>query len=150
MNLNIWGDSQICFRVPLSDSEDSTGNKDKDESADVGLLKFIENIRKVVDGNSKDVAFSEGLEALKVLPPKKIEQIALEELSIIKKNRKEYGELYFDTNELMSEPFTTEREKKFESYPFKRKVKKPYPIKIKTKAMTKDMFLSTSGAKHIP
>ena len=106
MNLNIWGDSQICIRVPLSDSEDSTGNKD------VGLLKFIENIRKVVDGNSKDVAFSEELEALKVLSPKKIEQIASEELSMIKKNRKEYGELYFYTNELMFGPLTTECEKK--------------------------------------
>ena len=105
MNLNIWGDSQICIRVLLSDSEDSTGNKD------VGLLKFIENIRKVVDGNSKDVAFSEGLEALKVLSPKKIEQIASEELSMTKKNRKEYGELYFYTNELMFGPPITEGEK---------------------------------------
>ena len=39
-------------------------------------------------------------------------------------------------------PLTTEREKKFESYPFKRKVKEPYPIKIKPKAMMKDMFIS--------
>ena len=47
----------------------------------VALLKFIENNgeclrRKVVDGNSKDVVFSKRLEALKVLPSKKIEQIA--------------------------------------------------------------------------
>ena len=32
--------------------------------------------------------------------------------------------------------------KKKESYPFKLKVKEPYQIKIKPKAMTKDMFLS--------
>ena len=38
-------------------------------------------------------------------------------------------------------PLTTEREKKFESYPFKCKVKEPYPIKIKPKAMTKSMFI---------
>ena len=39
-------------------------------------------------------------------------------------------------------PLTTERKKKFESYPFKRKVKEPYPTKIKPKAMTNDMFIS--------
>ena len=31
--------------------------------------------------------------------------------------------------------------KKIESYPFKLKVKEPYPIKIKPKTMTKDMFI---------
>ena len=77
-----------------------------------------EYLKKIVDGTSKDVVFSERLEAL-VLPSKKIEQIALEGLSIIEKNRKEYGELYFYANELMFGPLTTEREKKFESYPFK-------------------------------
>ena len=65
-----------------------------------------------MDGTSKDVVFSERLEALKVLPSKKIEQITSEELSIIEKNRKEYGELYFYTNELMFGPLTTECEKK--------------------------------------
>ena len=65
-----------------------------------------------MDGTSKDVVFSERLETLKVLPSKKIEQIASEELSIIEKNRKEYGQLYFYTNELMFGPLTTEREKK--------------------------------------
>ena len=65
-----------------------------------------------MDGTSKDVVFSERLEALKVLPSKKIEQIASEELSIIEKNRKEYGELYFYTIELMFGFLTTEREKK--------------------------------------
>ena len=65
-----------------------------------------------MDGTSKDVVFSERLEALKVLPSKKIEQIASQELSIIEKNKKEYGQLYFYTNELMSERLTTEREKK--------------------------------------
>ena len=78
-----------------------------------------EYLKKIVDGTSKDVVFSERLEALQVLPSKKIEQIALEGLSIIEKNRKEYGELYFYANELMFGPLTTEREKKFESYPFK-------------------------------
>ena len=82
----------------------------------MALLKFIENnreyLRKVVDGTSKDVVFSERLEALKVLPSKKIEQIASEELSITEKNRKEYGELYFYTNELRFGTLTTEREKK--------------------------------------
>ena len=48
----------------------------------------------------------------RVLPSKKIEQIASEELIIIEKNRKEYGQLYFYTNELMFGPLTTEREKK--------------------------------------
>ena len=100
----------------LTDSEDSTENEDKDESSNVALLKFIENngeyLRKVVDGTSKDVVFSERLEALTVLPSKKIEQIASEELSIIEKNRKEYGQLYFYTNELMFGLLTTEREKK--------------------------------------
>ena len=65
-----------------------------------------------MDGTSKDVVFSERLEALKVLPSKKIEQIASKELSIIEKNRKEHGELYFYTNELMFGPLTTECEKK--------------------------------------
>ena len=130
----------------LTDSEDSTENEDKDESSNVALLKFIENsgeyLRKVVDGTSKDVLFSERLEALKVLPSKKIEQIASKELSIIEKNRKEYGQLHFYTNELMFGPLTTEREKKIESYPFKVKVKESYPIKIKPRAMTKETFIS--------
>ena len=98
-----------------SDSENSTENEDKDESLNVALLKFIENngeyLRKVADGTSKDVVFSDRLEALKVLPSKKIEQIASEELSIIEKNRKKYGELYFYTNKLMFRPLTTKREK---------------------------------------
>ena len=98
-----------------------------------------------MDGTSKAVAYSENLVALKVLPSKKIEQIASEQLRIIEKNRKEYGELYFCINELMFWPITTEREKKkkeVESFPFNRNVKEPYPIKIKPKAMTKDMFIS--------
>ena len=94
-----------------------------------------------MDGTSKDVAFSDRLEALKVLPPKKIEQIASEKLSTIEKNRKEYGKLYFYTNKLNFGPLTTEREQKFESYQFKGKVKEPYPIKIKPKTLTKDMFI---------
>ena len=65
-----------------------------------------------MDGTSKAVAFSERLVALKVLPSKKIEQIASEQLSIIEKNRKEYGELYFCIKELMFWPITTERKKK--------------------------------------
>ena len=40
-------------------------------------------------------------------------------------------------------PLTTKREKKFESYPFIRKVKEQYPIKIELKAMMKDMFISS-------
>ena len=47
---------------------------------------------------AQDVVFSERLEALKVLPSEKIEQIASEELSITEKNRKGYRELYFYTN----------------------------------------------------
>ena len=100
----------------LSDSGDGTENEDKDESTNLALLKFIENngeyLRKVVDGTSKDVVFSGRLEALKVLPSKKIEQIASDELSLIEKNRKGYAELYFYTNELIFGPRTTEREKK--------------------------------------
>ena len=76
------------------------------------------------------------------IPSKKIEQIASEELHKIEKNRKEYGELYYYTNEFMFEPLTTEHEKKIEYYPFKRKVKEPYPITIKPKAMAKDMLIS--------
>ena len=72
--------------------------------------------------------FAEVLEALKVILSKKIEQIASEELSIIEKNRKEYGELYFYTNKLMFGSLTTECEKVLESYPFKRKVNEPYTI----------------------
>ena len=68
-------------------------------------------MRKAVDGTSQDVIFSERLETLKVLPLKKIEKIASEELSIFEKNRKDYGELYFYTNKLMFEPLTTERKK---------------------------------------
>ena len=130
---------------PLSDFEDSTGSEDKDEPPNVALLKFKgdnrEYIRKVVDDTSKDVIFSERLEALKVLPSKKIEQIPSEELNVIEKNRKEYSALYFCTNELMIGSLTTEGEKKFESYPFKRKVREPYRIKIKPKAVTKGMFI---------
>ena len=55
--------------------------------------------------------FSERLEALKVLSSEKVEQIASEELNVIEKSRKEYGELYFYTNILMLAPLTTEREK---------------------------------------
>ena len=40
----------------LSDYKDSTGNEDKDKSANVDWLKF-----NVVDGTSKDVAFTERL-----------------------------------------------------------------------------------------
>ena len=65
-----------------------------------------------MDGTSKDVVFSERLEALKVLLSKKIEQIASEELSIIEETRKEFEELYFYTIELRFGSLTTEREKK--------------------------------------
>ena len=82
----------------LSDSGDGTENEDKDESTNLALLKFIENnreyLRKVVDGTSKDVVLSGILEALKVLPSKKTEQIASNKLSLIEKNRNEYAELY--------------------------------------------------------
>ena len=37
---------------------------------------------------------------------------------------------------------TTDCEKVLESHPFKRKAKETYPIIIKPKAMTKDMFIS--------
>ena len=71
----------------LSDSDDSTENEDEDDSANVALLKLIETngkyLRNVLDDTSKDVVFSERLEALKVILSKKIEQIASEELSII-------------------------------------------------------------------
>ena len=40
-------------------------------------------------------------------------------------------------------PLTTKREKNVESYPFIRKVKEQYPIKIEPKAMMKDMFISS-------
>ena len=46
--------------------------------------------------------FSEKLEALKVPPSKKTEQIALVELSVIKKNRKKYGEPYFYINKTLT------------------------------------------------
>ena len=40
-------------------------------------------------------------------------------------------------------PITTEREKKRpKSYPFKRKWKEPYSMKIKPKTMTKNIFIS--------
>ena len=39
-------------------------------------------------------------------------------------------------------PLTTISIKVLESYPFKPKVKEPYPNKIKSKAMMKDMFIS--------
>ena len=79
-----------------------------------------------------------------MIPSNKIEQIASEELSITEKIRKEYGELYFYKNELMFGAFATELEKKkkIKSYPFKRKVKDPYPIKLKPKPIAKDMFIS--------
>ena len=64
-----------------------------------------------MDYTSKDVVFTERLEALKVLPLNKIEQIALEELILIEKNREKYGELYFYTDELIFGPLTTRREK---------------------------------------
>ena len=127
----------------LSDSEDSTENEDEDDSANVVLLKFIESnreyLRNFVDSTSKDVVFSEKLETLRVLPLKKIEQIALEEL--IEKNRKEYGKRCFYKNELIFGPLTTECEKVLESYSFQRKVKEPYPFKLKPKVLTRDMFI---------
>ena len=97
----------------------------------------------VVDGTRKDVGFfSEKLEALKVLQSKKTEQIASVKLSIIKKNRKKYGEFYFYTNESMFGLLTTESENVLESYLCKGKVNKSYPIKIKPKAITKGIFIS--------
>ena len=81
------------------------------------------------------MSISERVEALIILPSKKIEQIASKELSVIERDRKEYGELYFYTKELMFGPLTTECEKVLESYPFKRKVKELYPIKIKPRVM---------------
>ena len=64
----------------LGDSENSTENEDKDKSPNAALLKFIENngeyLRKVLDGTSKDVVFSERLETLKIFLPQNIEQIA--------------------------------------------------------------------------
>ena len=79
-----------------------------------------------------------------MIPSNKIEQIASEELSITEEIRKEYGELHFYKNELMFGAFATELEKKkkIKSYPFKRKVKDPYPIKLKPKPIAKDMFIS--------
>ena len=79
-----------------------------------------------------------------MIPSNKIEQIASEELSITEKIRKEYGELHFYKNELMFGAFATELEKKkkIKSNPFKRKVKDPYPIKLKPKPIAKDMFIS--------
>ena len=62
------------------------------------------------------MSISERVEALIVLPSKKIEQIASKELSVIARDRKEYGELYFYTKELMFGPLTTEYEKVLESY----------------------------------
>ena len=44
-----------------------------------------------MDGTNNDVVFTKRWNVLKVLPRKKIEQIALKELSKIDKNRKEYG-----------------------------------------------------------
>ena len=56
----------------LRDSDNSTENEEKDESPNVALQKFIENngeyLRKVAEDTTKDVVFSERLEALKVLP----------------------------------------------------------------------------------
>ena len=75
-----------------------------------------------------------------MLPSKKIEQIASEELSLIEKNRKEYGKLYFYTNKLMFGSLTTECEKVIQSYPFKRKVKESKRMKIKPKAVTKNIL----------
>ena len=130
----------------LSDSEDSTENEDEDELPNVALLKLIESsgeyLRKIVDGTSKDVVFSESVKALKVLPSKKIEQIASEELNMTEKSRKEYGELYFYRSKLMFGPLTVECEEVLKSYSFKRKAKEPYPIKINRKVITNDMFLS--------
>ena len=79
-----------------------------------------------------------------MIPPNKIVQIASEELSITEKIRREYGELHFYKNELMFGAFATELEKKkkIKSYQFKRKVKDPYPIKLKPKPIAKDMFIS--------
>ena len=41
----------------------------------------------------------------------------------------------------MNGSLTTESEKLFEFYPFKCKVKEPYPIKIKPKPMKNDIFI---------
>ena len=71
----------------LSDPGESTEYENEDDSPKASNGEYL---RKVVDGTSKDVVFSLRLEALKVLPSKKIEQIASEEFSIIEKNRKEY------------------------------------------------------------
>ena len=95
-----------------------------------------------MDGTSKEDVFFRKIRDIKCTPvKKKIEHIASEELSIIEKIRKEYGELNFYTNKLMSGPLTTICEKVFESFPFKRKVKKkPNPIKIKPKATTAEII----------
>ena len=84
-----------------------------------------------MNGTSKAV-ISERLDALKVLRSRKFEQIASMELRKMNKNRKEYGELYFYTNELMFGLLPAEREKRIKSYLLKRKVKEPYPVKIKS------------------
>ena len=129
----------------LSDSEDSTEYEHEDDSPNVALLKFIESkteyLRKAMNGTSKDVAFSERWKALKLLLSKKIEQFASEELSIIEINRKECVGLYFFTEELMFGPPTRECKKVHDSYPLKRKMKEPYPIKIKPKAMMKESWI---------
>ena len=60
----------------LSDFEESTENEGEDDSSNVALSKFIESnreyLRKFVDGTSKYIIFSERLEALRVLPSKKL------------------------------------------------------------------------------
>ena len=128
----------------LSDFEDSTENENKGQSPNVAWLKFIENnreyLRKIVDGTSENVLFPERLEALKVPISKKIEQITSEELSINEKKKKKIWWTIFLKKQIDVWPLTIEHEKTIDSYPLKRKVKEPYPIKIKPKAMTKAMF----------
>ena len=99
-----------------SDSEDAVEYNEKISSPNENLSKFIiengEYLRAVVDGSNKDpFEYSDRLKALKVLPTRRIMQIANQELNVIEKNRKEYGELFLYTNELMFGPLTREYEK---------------------------------------
>ena len=111
----------------LSNSEDSTKHEGEFGSPNAALLKFVkpngEYLRTVVNGTTKDIIFSEKLNAFKELPSKTTAQIASEEKSIIQENRNEYSELCLYTSKLMFVPPTTKCEKVLESYPFIRKVK---------------------------
>ena len=60
-----------------------------------------------MDGISKVVVFSKKLEALKVLPSKKIDQICFGGIKCNWENRKEYDEPYFYTSKLMFGSLTT-------------------------------------------